>query len=126
MSHPCRFYALLPCRIRDTHDAIEIRSWFDAADTDRSGHICMFEFFIWSLSHASNKWGSYALEHAFERYDTNQNGRLDANECVACHYLLLCASKSSTDVGVCASRARVQVFGRLQGDGLCDRLTHHL
>ena len=45
------FYAMQPVRLRDEHSAAEIRTWFDAADSDGDGVLSCNEFFLtnWSF-----------------------------------------------------------------------------
>ena len=74
------FLAMQPARIRETYSADEIRSWFNAADTDGNGVLSINEFFCWSLNNASTKHGKKALEAAFRKYDRDKSGYLDSFE----------------------------------------------
>lgn len=74
------FYAMQPQRLRDEHSVEEIRTWFDAADTNGDGDLSIAEFFLWTLSNSAQKYGAASMEHAFAKYDDNGSGVLDAAE----------------------------------------------
>lgn len=57
----------------------QIRRLFDNVDADRSGHITMDEFFIWTLSFVQESTGA-GLASFFSRYDATGEGTLDARE----------------------------------------------
>ena len=46
-----------PVRLRDEHSAAEIRTWFDAADSDGDGVLSCNEFFLWTLSGLAQSHG---------------------------------------------------------------------
>ena len=54
--------------------------WFNEADTDCSGTLSPDEFFKWSLNNASQQHGADALAVAFNKYDRDGTGQLDAVE----------------------------------------------
>ena len=74
------FYAMQPRKIRDEYTTEQIREWFEAADLDGNGTLCINEFFRWSLLNASQKHGDAALQAAFRQYDKDTTGQLDALE----------------------------------------------
>ena len=83
--HPCQahrhtMHAMQPKHLLETFSTEQIRGWFDEADRDGSGTLCINEFFMWSLQDASAQFGSKALQSAFERYDRDNTGQLDAME----------------------------------------------
>ena len=55
-------------------------SWFTAADKDGGGKISRQEFFLWSLSTASQKFGADGLLSIFRRYDADASGSLSCAE----------------------------------------------
>ena len=69
-----------PKAILDKFSPDDIRQWFEDADTDGNGELCINEFFMWSLKIASSQHGTRALEVAFEKYDKDRTGMLDAIE----------------------------------------------
>ena len=73
------FLKMLPQHTVESHSKSEIRTWFNAADTDHSGKLSVSEFFVWSLSSSARKTGS-GVEGVFRRYDRDGSGRLDELE----------------------------------------------
>lgn len=73
------FLGAIPERVRQMHSLSEIQAWFNLIDTDKSGFVSMEEFFRWSLSAASISSGS-GIVQAFQRYDVDGSGSLDARE----------------------------------------------
>ena len=69
-----------PAAIRDHFSSDEILLWFNEADTDCSGTLSPDEFFKWSLNNASQQHGADALAVAFNKYDRDGTGQLDAVE----------------------------------------------
>jgi len=67
-------------RIRELFTRSEIRTWFDAADTNHSGMLEFDEFFTWSMSAEAHELGSTSLEVAFRHYDKDLTGKLSAEE----------------------------------------------
>ena len=100
------FLAFQPARVLETHPREQIREWFDRADTNGNGSLCINEFFLWTLENASSLFGTRALELAFERYDSDRTGELDARE-----FERACADLG---FGACAS----QIFSQLDEDHL--------
>ena len=78
------FHASLPRTVIDKYTPAEIRAWFDAADTNGDGTLCINEFFRWSLSNAARRHGAVSLAYAFQKYDRDGTGMLDADEFAAC------------------------------------------
>ena len=74
------FYEMQPKNIKEKFSVSDVRAWFNAADLDGSGTLSMEEYFKWSLGSAAQKHGSRALEAAFQKYDKDGTGRLDAIE----------------------------------------------
>lgn len=70
-------------KIRDTYPASTIRQWYDAADLNNDGVLSIEEFFMWSMSNASAKHGAQTLYLAFQKFDTDGTGALDASEFAA-------------------------------------------
>ena len=93
------FYASLPQRLVQTHNAETIRSWFSSADTNGDGTLSVNEFFRFSLSNAALRYGSRPLEESFARFDTNGSGCLDAREFEAL---------AGGSMAACADRGQLQ------------------
>jgi len=74
------FVAMQPTRVRETSSIQEIRSWFDAADEDKSGLLSINEFFKWSISKSEHGDGASILEQAFKQYDRDRGGTLGYTE----------------------------------------------
>lgn len=74
------FVSMLPDVTRAKFSQADIRMWFDLADTDKSGELSISEFFMWTLSSASEKFGTDALMSVFSKYDPNSSGLVDMNE----------------------------------------------
>ena len=70
------FFAMLPRYIREHHTVDAIRVWFEAADSDKDGELSINEFFKWSLSNASQRYGAQSLNLTFREYDDNNSGQL--------------------------------------------------
>jgi Ca2+-binding EF-hand superfamily protein len=69
-----------PSIFREQHGPVQIRKWFDAADRDHSGRLSIDEFFRWTVGNAVFKHGAGSLKAAFERYDKDKTGEIDALE----------------------------------------------
>ena len=75
------FYAMQPRAICKAYSVEDIKTWFDSADTNGGhGSLSIDEFFLWSLGNAAVKHGSMSLTAAFEKYDKDGSGSLDAIE----------------------------------------------
>lgn len=99
------FLAMQPLRVRQQFAAEEIRRWFDAADGNGDGVLSINEFFCWSLTNASRKHGTTALEEVFARYDKDKTGFLDSIE----------FTRAATEMGFGA--VAHQIFRGLDDDG---------
>ena len=94
-----------PEAIRNQYTPEEIQSWFNQADVNGDGTLCINEFFRWSLANASAQHGANALRVAFEKYDVDGTGHLDAIE----------FAKACEDLGFGA--VAHQIFRSLDDDG---------
>jgi len=74
------FLAMLPESIRSSCTPHQIRSWFNTVDADQSGAISINEFFMWTMANSAAMHGATALKSAFEHYDKDNKGTLDAEE----------------------------------------------
>ena len=99
------FLAMQPHRVRQQFAGEDIRRWFDAADANGDGVLSINEFFCWSLTNASRKHGSAALEEVFARYDKDNTGFLDSIE----------FTRAASEMGFGAMAH--QIFRSLDNDG---------
>lgn len=74
------FLAMMPAKMREMHTPEQLRIFFNAADLDGDGTVSMSEFFRWSLTKSELLIGQESLLTAFEFYDKNKTGTLDARE----------------------------------------------
>ena len=75
-----QFLAMQPELVRQRHSSDDINKWFEFADVNGDGSLCVSEYFRWSLSKSLIKYGKHTLEEAFARYDRNSTGDLELHE----------------------------------------------
>ena len=77
--------AVVPANMKAQSTERQLLEIFEAVDIDGSGAISMHEYFLWTLSIASEQEGSMNLKEVFCKYDKNGEGYLDAAQfIVAC------------------------------------------
>ena len=85
------FLALQPPALRKEQSDEEIRTWFDAVDTDGSGTITLTEWFFWALGKEAARTANSkqdSIRAVFAKHDTDSTGFLDVAEFqMACYDL---------------------------------------
>lgn len=69
----------MPAALRQQYAEYELHDIFNTVDTNSSGDVSMDEYFLWTLSCASET-GGCGLEEIFAKYDGSGEGTLDAAE----------------------------------------------
>jgi Ca2+-binding EF-hand superfamily protein len=69
-----------PAKVRDLFSVEQIRTWFEAADTDHSGDVSISEYFVWTLQMAAEKHGQDAISLVFGEYDHDHSGFINLAE----------------------------------------------